>query len=91
MTYLVAYLSYRAGSNLDFDMIWEHQAVSEQLEELMRAWAQDISQVIRDSARGRNITEWAKKEECWQATKALDLEIPQELLPELRRDHRLWS
>ena len=84
VTYLVAYLSYRSGTNLDLDMIWQNQSLSSGLEELMRSWVHKISKSITESAAGRNVTEWAKKDDCWIEIRALDLAIPNELPDELR-------
>ena len=38
---------------------------------------------IVESANGRNVTEWAKKPECWAVVQAIDVSLPEELLATL--------
>jgi AIPR protein len=82
VSYLVAYLSHRTGGHLDFETIWKRQAVSPQLEQLLRSWSHPIGLEIQTSAAGRNVGEWVKREVCWLAIKRLDLPLPKHLPPE---------
>lgn len=82
--YLMGCLSDRTGTNLDLDCIWREQKLSSGLEELMRSWSHAINKAITESAQGRNVTEWAKKEECWKTVKNLDLPVPNELPIEMQ-------
>jgi hypothetical protein len=81
-TYLISYLSHRTGGRLRLDMIWQRQALSDELELLLRNWSYAIDREIQASAAGRNVTEWAKKEACWTAVRQLDLSIEGDLPPE---------
>jgi len=65
IAYLVAGLSYRTGGRIDFARVWTRQAVSPELEALVRTWAPLIDGMMRKSAGQRNPSEWYKKEECW--------------------------
>lgn len=65
VAYLVAGLSHRTGGRVDFSRIWTRQAISPELEDLVRAWAPLIDRKMRESAGQRNPSEWYKKEECW--------------------------
>lgn len=82
-TYLVAYMSHRTGGQIDADAIWRQQAVSPALDALLRIWARPIADCIQESADGRNVTEWCKKEACWASVKSLDLMWPDERPTEL--------
>lgn len=73
IAYLVAYLSYRLGGQLDFLRIWERQAVPPAVAEALQEWAYPIYRQIRESAGSRNVSEWAKKPGCWEAVRALRL------------------
>jgi hypothetical protein len=77
--YLVAYLSHRTGGRLLLDEIWRNQSVSPELELLIRTWSHPIDQRIQESAAGRNVTEWCKKEACWTALKGADFPLPARL------------
>lgn len=43
------------------------------------AWMPTVWRAIIDGAGERNVTEWAKKPECWEAIQLLDVEITEEL------------
>lgn len=83
-TYLVALMGDRLGRRLDLDRIWQQQDVSPQLEQLMRAWADEVNARLQSSAGGRMISEWAKKPECWTAVQDGAYLLPAEPVPELR-------
>jgi hypothetical protein len=82
VTYLIAYLAYRIGSNLGLRPIWDGQKISGALESLLRSWSHRISDAITTSAGSRNVTEWCKKEECWQAIANISAPLPDSLPPE---------
>ena len=67
--YLVATLAQRTGGRLDFEAIWKKQAISSELEDLLRAWAPETDRMLRATAGQRNPGEWFKKEECWNELK----------------------
>ena len=73
IAYLVAYLSYRLGGQLDFLRIWERQAVPPAIATALQEWAYPIYKQIRESAGSRNVSEWAKKAGCWEAVRSLRL------------------
>lgn len=52
--YLVAALAQRTGGRLDFEAIWKRQAVSPELEQLLRAWAPEMDRLLRTTAGPRN-------------------------------------
>jgi hypothetical protein len=87
-TYLISYLSHRTGGRLRLDLIWQRQALSDELEELLRVWSHAIDRQIQSSAAGRNVTEWTKKEACWTAVRQLDLAIDDALPPEWGSNER---
>jgi hypothetical protein len=83
IAYLVAGLSYRTGGRVDFQRIWSRQAVSPELEDLVRAWAPLIDDALRESAGQRNPSEWYKKEECWTGLRDHLPRLAEPLPPEL--------
>lgn len=78
-TYLIAYLSWRVNKRLDFDSIWKSQHISESMANLLQFWSHDIERLLRQTAKGRMISEWAKKEACWEALKTVNLDLPNPL------------
>lgn len=81
--YLISYLSYRTGGDFLLDEIWRRQGLSAGLDRLLRSWSYAIDRRIQESAAGRNVTEWCKKEACWQAVRSLDLPWLEPWPPEL--------
>jgi hypothetical protein len=80
--YLLSYLSHRTGGRLLLDEVWRRQGVSPALDRLLRAWSHAIDRRIQESAAGKNVTEWCKKEACWVAVKSLALPLFEPLPPE---------
>jgi hypothetical protein len=83
VAYLVAYLSHRTAGQLNFNLIWRQQSLSTDLVVLLRVWSHSVAEAIQESAEGRNVTEWCKKEGCWSAVKEVDLSLPDDRPPEL--------
>lgn len=65
--YTVALVSRLLGDRISLDDIWVRQAISPQLGNQILAWSDEVNTVLFESARGRMISEWAKKRECWDA------------------------
>ena len=68
--YTVAVVAHRVGSRLDLDRVWLQQGISSSLGEQIATWAREVNNVLHRAANGRMISEWAKKEECWEAVRA---------------------
>ncbi len=72
VTYSISYLFYYikevAGKTLNTDIIWQYQSVSNEFEEMLSSIAFNVFVEItrEETHRTRNVTEWAKKEECWK-------------------------
>jgi hypothetical protein len=81
--YTVALLGQLTGGRMDFGMIWDRQSLSDAFEELVREWSHIVDALVRETAGGRMPTEWAKKEECWEAVRSRMPKPPSELPPEL--------
>lgn len=81
--YIVAALGHRTGGRIDFDQLWSRQAVSDELEQLIKVWAPVMDAAMRKSAGQLNPSEWYKKEDCWREIRktlpALSDPLPAEL------------
>jgi len=82
VAYTVALLAYHYGDRFNLGYVWAMQGVSPALDRLLRAWTHLVYDQITESAKGRNVTEWCKKEECWELMTDVGLETPDDL-PEL--------
>ncbi len=66
LNYTISLLSYHTSRKINFDIIWADQNISSQLQEIIKSWSFKIYEIIQKTAKGRNISEWCKKEECWE-------------------------
>jgi hypothetical protein len=82
-TYLTALLVDRSGSRLDLEAIWKRQSLTPQLLALLASWVEPVHAAVTGSAAGRNVTEWCKKRECWDAVRQAAVPLPAVLPTEL--------
>jgi hypothetical protein len=80
VTYSIAWLSHHTAQKIDLDRIWRMQAVPQELEELIRIVSKVAYGHLVDGAKGGNVTEWAKKEKCWEEFKGTNIDAPKGLL-----------
>lgn len=83
VAYTVALLSHKTYGRLVLANIWNRQDVSPVVEQVLTDWMPQVLNCIVETANGRNVTEWAKKEDCWNNVKTLQLETPDGLEAEL--------
>jgi hypothetical protein len=72
------------GRLLNFDQIWRRQAVSDSLLDVALDVASAVQKILTNEQRPvRNVTEWAKKVECWNTVAAYQTALPVEFLASL--------
>ncbi|MCU5534079.1 AIPR family protein [Bacillus cereus] len=64
--YTVAMLNYLYGEEIDLIEVWQHQALSNKWDDVVRTIANNALNYLRESAGDQNVTQWAKKEDCWK-------------------------
>lgn len=84
VTYLVARLATASYGELDLDHIWETQEISPEFRQMITTWAPEMHKALVKTAGSRNVTEWCKKEACWDAVQSLSLPHPKGQPPEFR-------
>lgn len=82
--YAVSLIANRVGADFDFGWIWERQDISERLMAQIAAWANEVNDVLWKTASGRMISEWAKKQECWEAVRTAKYSDAANDIPEIR-------
>ena len=86
VAYTIAYLSYsieKAGKFLNFNEIWENQTLPQELIDILSYIAREVYiQINKPQSGHANVSQWAKKEQCWEEMKKLNLSIslPKKLL-----------
>ena len=90
VAYTLAFLSHYAsnqGKSVDFMCIWNNQFVPDDLEEALKVTSKLVHDCITEPQQGiSNVTEWCKKEGCWQGLKK-QLNTLSELLPQSFKDN----
>jgi hypothetical protein len=79
VTFSLAYLSHVTAHRIDLDRIWGRQDVSETLREAIIDISHAVYRELTSPPGGANVTEWAKREACWQRIRALDVKLPRAL------------
>lgn len=86
VTFMMAKLKDVFGDRVSLDTIWDTQTLSPELLGLLIDWAPEVHAAIVAGAGSRNVTEFSKKEECWERIKSLGLSLPQIIPLELSSD-----
>ena len=63
--YSIAYLNYKTGNKISLDKIWKEQDIGDDLRGVLTHLVKDIQQFIITAPKGRNVSEYCKKKECW--------------------------
>lgn len=80
VTYSLAWLSHHTAQKIDLDRIWRIQALPQELEEAIRIVSKAAYDHLVDGSQGGNVTEWAKKDRCWETFRTCEIAIPSSLL-----------
>lgn len=83
VTYSLGWLYYKSQQRIDLDRIWREQKLTVALEEAIQLASGKVHQHIISPPAGGNVTEWCKKETCWQNLKEVEFELPSALVKEL--------
>jgi hypothetical protein len=66
VAYTIALAYRRFEAEIDLDKIWAKQDIDELMESLLKKLAQTVwDHITHPSIEGTNITQWCKREECW--------------------------
>lgn len=76
VAYSIAWLARETGGRLDLERIWREQALAPSVEQAMELIAREVFDHLTTTAGSRNVTEWAKKEECWMKFRQTRIAIP---------------
>ena len=68
-TYTISLIANRLKNKLDLDKIWQQQEISQQLKQQVQTWSVEVNRILLDSAGGKMVSEWAKKQECWETVR----------------------
>jgi hypothetical protein len=83
VTYTIAKLLNATGQRIDLRAIWRSQELSPALAAAIEDLGPKVHTKLLATAGARNISEWAKKEDCWKAILDLAWEPDKPLLVQL--------
>jgi hypothetical protein len=83
-TYTISLIAHRLKNKLDLDKIWQQQEISQQLKAQVQTWSVEVNRILLDSAGGKMVSEWAKKQECWETVRESKYPPLQSGIPELK-------
>jgi hypothetical protein len=84
VTYTLAYISHSTEKRIDLDRVWREQDISPALVRVIEDVAGLVNMKLVNPPPGRkNVTEWCKKEACWETVKGIGYAMPDGLLKEL--------
>ena len=75
VTYTLAFLSYKTAQRIDLDRIWKEQKLTDAFEQEIVAVSSLVHNLITNPPNGANISEWCKKEKCWDALKDINYSL----------------
>jgi hypothetical protein len=76
VAYALSWLARETGGRLDLQRIWQRQSISGDVSSALGAIGKAAFVYLTDTAGTRNVTEWAKKLECWERFRSVNIEIP---------------
>ncbi|WP_334014874.1 AIPR family protein [Alteromonas sp. S167] len=82
--YTISVLSRLAGSSFDLELIWKQQALSEELKVYLVQLSHVVKVQLEKSSGEKMLSEWAKKEQCWNDIKNTNFERPSPSIPEIK-------
>lgn len=83
VTYTLAKLLHATGQRIDLRAMWRNQELSPALAGTVEDLAQRVHAQLLKSAGSKNVSEWAKKEECWKGVLDIPWKVPAALTGEL--------
>jgi hypothetical protein len=83
VTYTIARLAHETAQRIDLDHIWREQSLTPALAAAIDDLCAPVHQVITHPFRVANVTEWAKRPECWSRVVDIEWRLPSALREEL--------
>jgi hypothetical protein len=84
VTYSLSWLAHLTANRIDLDRIWREQTLTPRLDSAIVTISRLVHGVLTNPPGGANVTEWAKREACWERVRSLqvpaDIELEAELI-----------
>ena len=83
VTYAIALLCHNTMQRLDLGRIWERQDIDAPTARTFADLSHQVHEVITDPPGAANVTEYCKRDACWQRVRELRVTLPADLVVEL--------
>ena len=83
--YTMAVIANSYGDRFDFERVWLRQGVSEEFLDQVEIWAREVNERLHRTAKGKMISEWAKRPECKEEMFSMPFSPPDMNIPEVRK------
>jgi hypothetical protein len=83
VTYTIAKLAQASGQRINLDHIWHEQKLNPALAAAIDDLSRRVRPIITHPVRQSNVTEWAKRPECWRRVADIEWTVPDPLRAEL--------
>ncbi|MFC1817480.1 AIPR family protein [Thermodesulfobacteriota bacterium] len=80
VAYSLAWLFHLTGSRVDLEKIWQKQIIGDPVVKTLEQITAVVNAHIRDT--DQNVTEYCKKETCWDKLKNIDFTLPENIKEE---------
>lgn len=85
VAYTIAVIANSYGDRFDFEKVWLRQGLSEEFLAQVVIWAREVNDGLHRTAKGKMISEWAKRPECKEAMLSMTFSPPDLNIPEVRK------
>ena len=69
-----------AGSDFDLIQVWNKQDLPDTVQKILLEISEKVFYTITDPKRSIiNVTQWCKKQDCWESVKKLNITLPKEI------------
>ena len=79
VTYSLAWLSHHTAKRIDLEAIWSSQELPPALAAFLEVLSVHAHAHVTTPPGGQNVTEWCKKEACWDAFRERAIPIPEDV------------
>lgn len=85
LSWLVKHLKEKHNSEINYDLVWNKQEITDDLISLFKVISYDIFNEMKNTlpASQKNFQEWGKKDECWDKIKDLNITLDEELVKKI--------
>ena len=86
VAYTLSYIAYKTSmlnKSVDFMRIWNKQAITDALGQLIRDVAKQVHDALLNNDVISNVGQYAKRPVCWDNIRKLDIDLPKDFVKEL--------